>query len=457
MGLQPRLGLLALVRGEVVHDRDDLTARGRRDRVIDLLQEADQILAVTSRAGHRMCLTGMHAQRGEQVHRAVPGVLVVAARGLARRWQRVRSREAPGLNARLLIDREHQRVRWRVEVQAAHLATALLEVRLIEIGHHPVLGPVRTNLRPAQDHVRLRLRDPDLLTQLAMRPTLPALPRLGLRWTGARLRDQQRPLLRTVRQRAPRPRPIPQPLHSQLRITPPPLLHRPLRAPDTLSDLRRRQPRTRCQHDPRPLNHPHLTAHRTRDPLKLHPLLTADLDPPARTLHSHHHPPSSPNMSTRTSGPPAGHPHTGTNLQEPPLGCCQWIAWPNGGGLWSLHSTTGRRRDSRSPRSPGGSAGRQRPSRPTSTTRPARRPGPSRRATWDCAAAAALTPSRATARATRTRTARRATPARSRPAGRPSGCATLCATGAPAMAGCRRRMTGRARTHADAVARRSSD
>jgi len=46
---------------------------------------------------------------------------------------------------------------------------------------------------------------------------------------------------------------------------------------------------------------------------------TADLDPPARTLHSHHHPPSSPNMSTRTSGPLAGHPHTGTNLQEPPL------------------------------------------------------------------------------------------------------------------------------------------
>src|SRR5450755_4999450 len=268
----------------------------------------------------------MHPQRGEQVHRAITGVLVITpgALALARHRQRVRARQPLRLDRGLLIDREHQRILRRVDVQAAHLAAALLEVRLIEIGHHPVLRAVRTDLRATQDHMRLRLRDPHLLTQLTMRPTLTTLPRLGLGWAGARLRDQQRPLLRTVRQRTPRPRPIPQPLHSQLRITPPPLLHRPLRAPDTLSDLRRRQPLTRCQHDPRPLNHPHLTAHRTRDPLELRPLLSADLDPPARTLHSHHHPPSSPNMSTRTSGPPAGHPHTGTNLQEPPLGPGPW-------------------------------------------------------------------------------------------------------------------------------------
>ena len=56
-----------------------------------------------------------------------------------------------------------------------------------------------------------------------------------------------------------------------------------------------------------------------------------------------------------------------------------------------------------------------------------RRPGRSRPATWECAAAAARTPSRAAARATPTRTARRATPARSSRAGPPRRCSTRCA------------------------------
>ena len=79
--------------------------------------------------------------------------------------------------------------------------------------------------------------------------------------------------------------------------------------------------------------------------------------------------------------------------------------------------------------------------------------GPLRRA---CAAAAARTPSRATARATPTRTARPATRARSSGAGPASGCSTRCARGASSTGGCRRRMTGRAHTLAGAAARRSS-
>ena len=74
-----------------------------------------------------------------------------------------------------------------------------------------------------------------------------------------------------------------------------------------------------------------------------------------------------------------------------------------------------------------------------------------------CAAAAARTPSRATARATPTRTARRATRARSSDAGRAKACVTRCARGAPATVGCPPRMTGRAHTRGAGDARHSSD
>ena len=74
-----------------------------------------------------------------------------------------------------------------------------------------------------------------------------------------------------------------------------------------------------------------------------------------------------------------------------------------------------------------------------------------------CAAAAARTRSRATARATPTPTARRAIPARSSGAGPASAWSTRCLTGAADTAGCRRPTTGRARTRAVAVVRRSND
>jgi len=54
-----------------------------------------------------------------------------------------------------------------------------------------------------------------------------------------------------------------------------------------------------------------------------------------------------------------------------------------------------------------------------------------------CAAAAAPTPSRATARATPTRTAGPAIPARSSAGGRASGCSMRCGIGAFVTGGCR--------------------
>ncbi len=64
--------------------------------------------------------------------------------------------------------------------------------------------------------------------------------------------------------------------------------------------------------------------------------------------------------------------------------------------------------------------------------------------------------SRGMGRGTPTRTARRATRGRSSGGGRESGCSMPCSIGAPAMAGCRRHMTGRARTRIGDAASRSS-
>src|SRR5450755_2923941 len=264
----------------------------------------------------------MHPQRGEQVHRAVARVLVVTpgARALARHWQRVGAGQALGLDRGLLIDREHQRVLRRVQVQAADLAAALLEVRLVEIGHHPVLGAVRLDLRAREDHVRLGLRDPHLLAQLTVRPALAPLPGLGLRWTGARLRDQKRPLVRAVRQRAPRPRRVLEPRHPQLRVAPTPLDHRRQRTADLCGDLLARATLSCIQHDPRALDHPYLGTSRARDPLELETILVAHHDPLACSLQSHRQSPSSPTLSVKefATAPrkPLSHHHLTANLQD---------------------------------------------------------------------------------------------------------------------------------------------
>ncbi len=83
--------------------------------------------------------------------------------------------------------------------------------------------------------------------------------------------------------------------------------------------------------------------------------------------------------------------------------------------------------------------------RRTSTTRPGRRHGRSRRAMSACAAAAARTPSRAAARATRTPIAGPATPVRSSGGGPGSAWSRRCSIGAATTASCRPPPSGRAR------------
>ena len=92
-----------------------------------------------------------------------------------------------------------------------------------------------------------------------------------------------------------------------------------------------------------------------------------------------------------------------------------------------------------------------------STIQPAIRHARSRRATGECVAAAGRPPRHGTARATPTRIANAAIPARSRRNGHGNGFAKRCAHGERATALRRPRMTGRARTHAGAAAKRSND
>ena len=195
-------------------------------------------------------------QRGEQTLRAVTDVLMLAPGRLAWRGRRVGLGRRFGLDLGLLIERDHQHVPWRIHIQTAHLATALLKLRTSEVTHDPVVGQVRRDLRPRQDHMRLGARHPDLPAELLIRPPLPPGALQCLRRPGARLRDQQRPRQRPMRQRRPGPRRVAQPRDPITRIASAPLRDRRLRTPHQLADLQRPQPLGGQQHDPGPLDHP---------------------------------------------------------------------------------------------------------------------------------------------------------------------------------------------------------
>ena len=122
-----------------------------------------------------------------------------------------------------------------------------------------------------------------------------------------------------------------------------------------------------------------------------------------------------------------------------------------------LPATIATRRVCRSRRSLVGWDAQKRPSRRISTIRRAIRHARSRRAIGECVAVAGRPRRPGTARAMPTRTANAAIPARSRRNGHGSGFAKRCVHGVCATALHRPRMTGRARTHADAAARRSHD
>ena len=115
---QPRRDLGGGVRGQVVQHDVHVGAGVRLDR---LLQEAEEVRAVAGGLALAEHLAGGHVQRGEQVRRAVPHVVVGALLGRVERDRQHRLGPVQGLDLRLLIDREHHRAAGRIQVQADHV------------------------------------------------------------------------------------------------------------------------------------------------------------------------------------------------------------------------------------------------------------------------------------------------------------------------------------------------
>ena len=126
--------------------------------------------------------------------------------------------------------------------------------------------------------MRLRLRHPDLRSQLTMRPALTTLPRFAVGRPRACLSDQQRPHLRAVRQRPARARRIRKPRQPVTHKPRPPLRDRRVRATQLLADPRHRMTVGGAQHDPRTLDHPHLRTRRGHDPRQRTALLVDQHD-----------------------------------------------------------------------------------------------------------------------------------------------------------------------------------
>jgi len=90
-----------------------------------------------------------------------------------------------------------------------------------------------------------------------------------------------------VGQRPPRPRRVAKAHKPVLGVANTPLDDRRQRTPNLLGDPLARLALSRQQHDPRPLDHPHLRPRRGNDPLKLRTIRVAHLNPLAHALHSH--------------------------------------------------------------------------------------------------------------------------------------------------------------------------
>ncbi len=167
--------------------------------------------------------------------------------------------------------------------------------------------------------MRLGLRHPDLLTQLPIGPALPAADSTAQAPDACTPWRSKAPWCAdhasTAVPTAARPATPPSRHACSADATSSPS------APNTPPP--ERSARYSAPHPPptqsRPLHHPHLRTRRAHNPLKLRAIHVADRHPPAHTLHGHHHPRSSPNMTRRSSRPAPTNPHLGANLQESPL------------------------------------------------------------------------------------------------------------------------------------------
>ena len=125
---KPSTGLRMLVRRIVVDD--EVRVETRRNRGIDVLQEAQKLLVAMTLPTLRDHLTIGDVESGEQGRRPVPDLVVGYALSVSQpQWQdRLRSFER--LDLGLLVDAQHDGIVGRVEVEAEDIANLVDEGRV---------------------------------------------------------------------------------------------------------------------------------------------------------------------------------------------------------------------------------------------------------------------------------------------------------------------------------------
>ena len=238
--------------GAVVHHQVDLQLG--RDPLVDALQETNEVGGRVRRGilGGEHLPRG-HVERSEQgVEHPVTHVLRLPPGPLARHRRAARTGRGASRDVLLLVHRQHQGVIGRVQIQPAHLRSALqnsgLSVRVIHERTRCGLMSKSARIRPICD---AEISIPSLgqaLRQLSVRPMA---GRIG-RHRGRRGHDLD-PLVMAIHPRPTRPLLILQTGQAPLDETSPPHPHELLTDPNPLGDLAARHPLRRQQDDPGPL------------------------------------------------------------------------------------------------------------------------------------------------------------------------------------------------------------
>jgi hypothetical protein len=133
-----RANLGVLVGGIVIHDQMDVEVLG--NGVFDALEKAEKLLMPVSRPALGEDGSGGDIEGGEERCGAVTDVVVGDSFHVPEAHRQHRLGAVESLNLRLFIDREHDGVIWRVEIQTHHIAHLLDEEWIV--GQLEVLGPV---------------------------------------------------------------------------------------------------------------------------------------------------------------------------------------------------------------------------------------------------------------------------------------------------------------------------
>ena len=100
------------------------------DTDVDVAEEGDEVLGPMLRRASRDHLARRHVQRGEEVDRAMPQVIMGPSFGVADVHRQDRLRALERLDLGFLVDGEHDGIVGRVHVQADHIADLRHQLRI---------------------------------------------------------------------------------------------------------------------------------------------------------------------------------------------------------------------------------------------------------------------------------------------------------------------------------------